>query len=218
MMSTPKTKIPADGPTAAETPPKGKRLRSLDRRRQIVRVASRLLAERGVDHVRMPEVAEAAGVTRAVVYRFFPSRQALMAAILEDFRAALDAGFAARRALFHEQDLSRLIRGFVETLCDVIDEAGPGGFILLNMEGPDPALAALSRTTRDALNQPWLGRLARVLDTKDETTIEIVGELGVASGVAVLMLYVAGRVRREEAVDALARTIRSLLTEFRAPR
>ncbi len=197
----------------SEKPPVGKRLKSLERRRQIIRVASRLLAERGVDHVRMPEVAEAAGVTRAVVYRFFPSRQALLAAVLEDFRDELEKRFEARKALLRGGNLDSTIRGFVEALCDAIDDTGAGGFVLLNMDGPDPALATLSKATRVALNEPWLARVAHVTGG-GEPLVRVVSEIGLATSRAVLGLYIERRITRDEAVLVLSRAIGALLAEF----
>ena len=71
---------------------RGQRLWAKDRRQQLVDVASAIIAREGVDRVRIPEVATAAGVTRPVVYKFFPNRQALLVAVLEDFTDALRAG------------------------------------------------------------------------------------------------------------------------------
>jgi AcrR family transcriptional regulator len=198
---------------ALQAPAAPKRMRSLDRRRQIVRVASRLLAARGVDHVRMPEVAEVAGVTRAVVYRFFPSRQALLAAVLDDFRRELEARFEARRGLLRGTNLDSTVRGFVEAICEAIDASGAGGFILLNMDGPDPELGRLSRETRVALNRPWLARVGHVTGGGDRL-VTVVSEIALATSRAVLGLYIEQRLTRDEAVEALSRAVRALLAEF----
>ncbi len=217
--TTRRKKAPAPRPSTPRSPgasvAPGKRLKSLDRRRQIVRVASALLAERGVDHVRMPEVAEAAGVTRAVIYRFFPSRKALLAAVLEDFREELERRFGERTDLLRGSDLDSTIRGFVEALCDAIDDTGAGGFVLLNMDGPEPDLARLSRETRRALNDPWIARVANVTGG-DPRIVAVVSEMGLATSRAVLMLYIERKLSRDEAMRVLGRAIRALLAEFRA--
>jgi AcrR family transcriptional regulator len=201
---------------AALAPVHNRRLRSRDRRRQIVRVASDLLALRGVDHVRIPEVAASAGVTRAVVYRFFPSRQALLGAVLEDFRRDLEQRFAERAALLRgaRRVTNAIVQSFVMACCDAIDAAGAGGFILLNMDGPDPELASMSRATRAALNQPWLARVANVTRASGPM-LSAVSAMAVASSRAVLTLYIERRITREQAVEALARGTRALLAEFR---
>ena len=98
--------------------------------------------------------------------------------------------------------------------CDAIDATGAGGFILLNMDGPDPELAALSRATRDALNRPWLARVANVTRAP-APMLSAVSAMAVSSSRAVLMLYVEKRITREQAGEALTRGTRALLAEFR---
>lgn len=192
----------------------GTRLRSADRRKQIIRVASDLLAARGVDHVRFPEVAEAAGVTRAVVYRFFPSRQAILVALLEEFRHDLEQRYAERAVLLRDmRQIGEALRAFTEASCDAIDSAGPGGFILLGMDGPDPDTAAFARATRDALYRPWLTRVANVTGIR-EPMLAAVSQMTVASSRAALTLYLERRLTREQTVDAVTRGIRALLDEF----
>ena len=62
------------------------RLSPEDRHQQLLRVASDIIAHDGVDNVRSPYVASAAGVTRPVVYKFFTNRHELIKGVLEDFR------------------------------------------------------------------------------------------------------------------------------------
>jgi AcrR family transcriptional regulator len=199
----------------AAVKPARKRLAAADRRRQIVRVASALLASHGVEHVRMPEVAEAAGVTRAVVYRFFPSRKALLTAVLLDFEEELLSRFRQRVELLEDgRNVETAIRGFGEASCEAVDAAGPGGWLLLNMDGPDPELADVVRSTREALHRPWLARVAR-FTRAGEPTATIVSGMAVAMSRAALSLYISGAVTRERAVDSLGRGVRALLEEFR---
>ena len=188
---------------------------AIERRRQIVRVASRLLAERGIDHVRIPEVAERAGVTRAVVYRFFTSRQELLSAILVDFRGEIERRYAERSALLRDgRPIDVAVRGFIAATCDAIETTGAGGFVLLNMDGPDPELAALSRATREALNEPWLARVANVTDV-DRVMATAISAMSVASSRAVIALFLEGTITRDQAADVLARGVDALLAEFR---
>lgn len=55
-----------------------------DRRRQLVRAASRLFAERGFRAVSMEDLAAEAGVSGPAVYRHFASKEALLADLLID--------------------------------------------------------------------------------------------------------------------------------------
>jgi AcrR family transcriptional regulator len=52
-------------------------------------VAARVLSEDGAPALEITTVAARAGVTRPVVYRFFPTRTALLVGVLEDFESDL---------------------------------------------------------------------------------------------------------------------------------
>jgi AcrR family transcriptional regulator len=53
-------------------------------RRRVLAAAARLFAERGVDHVSMDAVAEAAGVGKGTVFRRFGDKAGLAAALLDE--------------------------------------------------------------------------------------------------------------------------------------
>ncbi|WP_280331234.1 TetR/AcrR family transcriptional regulator [Nocardia wallacei] len=60
-----------------------RRLSAEDRRTVLVEAGARLFAERAYDAVLMEDVAAAAGVSRALVYRHFPSKRQLFIAVYE---------------------------------------------------------------------------------------------------------------------------------------
>jgi AcrR family transcriptional regulator len=70
-----------------------RRLPSEERRATIVEAAGRLFGDRGYAGTRLEDVAEAAGVTKPILYRHFDTKQALYLALLERHRDDL-AGFA----------------------------------------------------------------------------------------------------------------------------
>ena len=59
------------------------------RRAAILRAAAAAFAERGFADTSMDDVAAAAGITRLIVYRHFPSKEALYVAVLEGVRDRL---------------------------------------------------------------------------------------------------------------------------------
>lgn len=125
----------ADQPSASISvlEPQGER-----RRRQLVEIAARVIEQEGVDAVRIPYIAELAGVGRTALYRYFPRREDLLDAVFADFDERLrervePAAFAeALRAL--RTASSDAIPASTERLFgaiwEVLDECGPAGLIL----------------------------------------------------------------------------------------
>ncbi|HEX8502215.1 MAG TPA: TetR/AcrR family transcriptional regulator [Pyrinomonadaceae bacterium] len=73
----------ADGPAAgAQQQPAG-RMCADDRRLQIVRVALRLFSERGFRGTTTKEIAQAAGVSEAIIFRHFATKDDLYTAIID---------------------------------------------------------------------------------------------------------------------------------------
>lgn len=72
-----------DAPTLpAQTPPGG-RMPAEDRRRQLVRVAVRLFSEHGFRGTTTKEIAHAAGVSEAIIFRHFATKDELYSAIID---------------------------------------------------------------------------------------------------------------------------------------
>lgn len=72
--------------TAAGVPPTtatGGRMAAEERRSQIVRVAMRLFSERGFRGTTTKEIAHAAGVSEAIIFRHFATKEELYAAIID---------------------------------------------------------------------------------------------------------------------------------------
>ncbi|MFF0009870.1 TetR/AcrR family transcriptional regulator, partial [Streptomyces tibetensis] len=59
------------------------RLSPADRRAQLLAVGARMFAARPYEDVLMDDVAQQAGVSRALLYRYFPSKHALFAAVYQ---------------------------------------------------------------------------------------------------------------------------------------
>src|ERR1700742_1373180 len=104
--------------------------RAAENRVALLRAASRLFRQRGIDGVGVAEVAKAAGLTHGALYAHFPSKDALVA---EAFSYGVDTNMAAvqaaagnRHATF-EQNLDELLspdaRDRMETGCPMTASA-----------------------------------------------------------------------------------------------
>jgi AcrR family transcriptional regulator len=69
-----------------------------DRRRRVIGSAVELASEGGYDLVQMRDVAARAGVALGTIYRYFESKDQLLAAALAEWTAELERGLEARPA------------------------------------------------------------------------------------------------------------------------
>jgi AcrR family transcriptional regulator len=60
-----------------------------ERRRQLLELGAELFARHGYDELSMAGIARAAGISKALLYHYFPSKQAYFAATLEQAAAEL---------------------------------------------------------------------------------------------------------------------------------
>ncbi|MFD4586821.1 TetR/AcrR family transcriptional regulator [Streptomyces sp. NPDC058434] len=109
-----------------------------ERRQQLIGVALELFSHRSPDEVSIDEIAAAAGISRPLVYHYFPGKQSLYEAALR--RAAED--LANRFTERHEGPLGGRLLRVMRRFFDFVDEHGPG-FSALMRGGP----AAGSGTT-----------------------------------------------------------------------
>ncbi len=102
-----------------------------ERRQQLIGVALELFSARSPDEVSIDEIAAAAGISRPLVYHYFPGKQSLYEAAL---RRAADE-LAGRFVEPHEGPLSERLLRVMRRYFDFVDEHGPG-FSALMRGGP----------------------------------------------------------------------------------
>ncbi|MFE2511764.1 TetR/AcrR family transcriptional regulator [Streptomyces naganishii] len=112
-----------------------------ERRQQLIGVALELFSRRSPDEVSIDEIASAAGISRPLVYHYFPGKLSLYEAALQ--RAADD--LAARFAEPHEGPLGARLLRVMRRYFDFVDDHGPG-FSALMRGGP-----AVGSSTTNAL-------------------------------------------------------------------
>ena len=188
------------------------RLNPEERQQQLLRVTSDIIATDGVDNVRIPYVAAAAGVTRPVVYKFFPNRHELIKGVLEDFREDY-----TRRVPDVDQpndvDIATTARAFIDAACDTIEARGSGGWQLLRSVGPDQEITAISKEFRRQLVQPWLAPL-RALTGVGEDEAFALADVMVSGAGEILQRWIDGDFSRQQVATLLGRIILAVLNEF----
>ncbi|GAA3495697.1 TetR/AcrR family transcriptional regulator [Streptomyces prasinosporus] len=131
-----------------------------ERRQQLIGVALELFSRRSPDDVSIDEIASAAGISRPLVYHYFPGKLSLYEAALK--RAADD--LASRFAEPHEGPLGARLLRVMGRFFDFVDDHGPG-FSALMRGGPavgSSATNALIDSVRQAAYDQMLSHLGVV--------------------------------------------------------
>ena len=112
----------------AKTPPRSRKS-SEERRSQILREAARCFGTRGFRGTTTRDVAAAVGITEAALYRHFPGKEAIYAAIL-DARMAVPEVIAALAPAARERDDRRVFTELASAIFGAV-EADPSFLRLL---------------------------------------------------------------------------------------
>jgi AcrR family transcriptional regulator len=183
------------------------------RRRQLIAEAGNLLTLHGIEQVQITEVAERAGVSRPLVYRLFPTRQALLRAVLEDFTEFLGARFQEALKRGEAASIEALTTAFVEACCDSIEQKGSGPWLLLEPRSADPELCSMGREVFVELLDPWQKQLGFFLGVPANRAFYVLWII-VSAGRATLAGWIDGTVDRARAVADATRVVTALLSTF----
>ncbi|MCB5182313.1 TetR/AcrR family transcriptional regulator [Streptomyces antimicrobicus] len=146
--------------------PPRQRLTPAERRAQLLAVGARHFAAHPYDDVRMEEVAVSAGVSRALLYRHFPTKHALFAAV---YQQAADQLLAETRLDPADSLTDQLTQGMDVHLDYFV--ANRNAVLAANrVLAGDPVIQTIMTNELDALR----ARLLTVLPLADDTTREAV--------------------------------------------
>lgn len=165
-----------------------------ERRQQLIGVALELFARRSPDEVSIDEIAAAAGISRPLVYHYFPGKLSLYEAALK--RAAQD--LAGRFVEPREGSLGGRLLRVMRRYFDFVDDHGPG-FAALMRGGPavgSSTTNALIDSVRQAAYEQILSHLD-VLEAPPRLELLVRSWISLAESTALLWLD-GRRIPREE--------------------
>ncbi|MCX5269538.1 TetR/AcrR family transcriptional regulator [Streptomyces sp. NBC_00199] len=165
-----------------------------ERRQQLIGVALDLFAQRSPDDVSIDEIAAAAGISRPLVYHYFPGKLSLYEAALK--RASED--LAERFTEPHEGPLGARLLRVMHRFFDFVDAHGPG-FSALMRGGP----AVGSSTTNalvDSVRQIAYEQILSHLEVTDPPPrLELVVRSWISLAESTALIWLDGRrIPREE--------------------
>ncbi|MFF0832888.1 MULTISPECIES: TetR/AcrR family transcriptional regulator [unclassified Streptomyces] len=156
-----------------------------ERRQQLIGVALELFSRRSPDEVSIDEIASAAGISRPLVYHYFPGKLSLYEAALK--RASED--LASRFAEPHEGPLGARLLRVMRRYFDFVDEHGPG-FSALMRGGPavgSSTTNALIDSVRQAAYEQMLSHLG-VTDAPPRLELVVRSWISLAESTALIWL------------------------------
>lgn len=139
------------------------RTRPEDRRRQLLDVAEELLEHSGSDALRMDTLANAAGVTRPVVYSHFENRDGLIIALLERHAARIASRDDDSEGL-HQREFRDLIEDATRSYLETSVEHGPAMRALVSGAHLSPSIEAARRRIWDSGVDKWSTKYSDFFD------------------------------------------------------
>ncbi|MFF7978982.1 TetR/AcrR family transcriptional regulator [Streptomyces sp. NPDC007901] len=159
-----------------------------ERRQQLIGVALELFSRRSPDEVSIDEIAAAAGISRPLVYHYFPGKLSLYEAALKRASEDLAGRFDEPREGPLGARLLRVMRRFF----DFVDEHGPG-FAALMRGGPavgSSATNALIDSVRQAAYEQILTHLEV---TEAPARLELVIRSWISLAESTALIWLDGR-------------------------
>ncbi|MFE2063856.1 TetR/AcrR family transcriptional regulator [Streptomyces sp. NPDC059467] len=159
-----------------------------ERRQQLIGVALELFSRRSPDEVSIDEIAAAAGISRPLVYHYFPGKLSLYEAALK--RASED--LAGRFAEPQEGPLGARLLRVMRRYFDFVDEHGPG-FAALMRGGPAVGSSATNALI-DSVRQAAYEQILSHLDvTEAPARLELVVRSWISLAESTALIWLDGR-------------------------
>ncbi|WP_433200042.1 TetR/AcrR family transcriptional regulator [Nocardia sp. CA-107356] len=124
------------------------RLSPDERRLQLITLGAKMLGDRAIEDISITEIAEEAGISRGLLFHYFPTKQDFQLAIVRHANAELLERVAPDRSL----GVSEMLRDSIERYIEYVSE-NRNSYVSL-LRGPasvTPELVPLVDQTRDAI-------------------------------------------------------------------
>ncbi|QCD55525.1 TetR/AcrR family transcriptional regulator [Streptomyces hawaiiensis] len=177
-----------------------------ERRQQLIGVALELFSRRSPDEVSIDEIASAAGISRPLVYHYFPGKLSLYEAALQ--RASDD--LAGRFVEPHEGPLGARLLRVMRRYFDFVDEHGPG-FSALMRGGPAVGSSTTNALVDSVRQAAYVQILSHLGVTNPPARLELVVRSWISLAESTALIWLDGRrIPREELESQLVNDFAAL--------
>jgi AcrR family transcriptional regulator len=152
-------------------PESRRRLSPEDRRNELLALGAEVFGQRPYDDVRIDEIAERAGVSRALMYHYFPDKRAFFAAVV---RAESERLFEATNAPPDpEQSLFDQLRAGVMAYLRYDEEHSHGAWAAyIGIGRSDPVLRGIDDIDNDRQANRIMGRITEAVGLEMDSKVE----------------------------------------------
>ncbi|WP_169721451.1 TetR/AcrR family transcriptional regulator [Brevibacterium album] len=177
-----------------------RRLPRAERRAQLVECATRVIAARGYSSSSMDDVAEAAGISKPVLYQHFDSKLALYLEVVRQASGRLETAILS--ALATEGGTRGRIRATISAFFGFVDDHRDQYTIVFSLDSYEPEARAIVAAVRSRLTAEIARAVAQGVET-DARTAEFIGNTVTSMGESAAR-YVAAdpELDRERAADS----------------
>jgi AcrR family transcriptional regulator len=194
------------------------RLTGDERREHLLHVGVELLGRHGTDDISIDEIARAAGVSKGLLYHYFPTKDDFLLAVLDRSVAEMDRELARDPALSAVEQFERNLDAFLSFV-----EAHAAGYLAVaSARGREPRVQRLIEKRRRRRTDELVALAAILQDAPREQVrtplleAAIEGWLGFSETVIVRWLRDRA-ITRDEVHELLSRALLQLLHEAPAP-
>ncbi|MFE6618276.1 TetR/AcrR family transcriptional regulator [Streptomyces sp. NPDC008086] len=159
-----------------------------ERRQQLIGVALELFSQRSPDDVSIDEIASAAGISRPLVYHYFPGKLSLYEAALKRASDDLAGRFVEPREGPLGARLLRVMRRFF----DFVDEHGPG-FSALMRGGPAVGSTATNALIDSVRQAAYVQILSHLNVENPPARLELVVRSWISLAESTALIWLDGR-------------------------
>ncbi|MFD5312910.1 TetR/AcrR family transcriptional regulator [Streptomyces ardesiacus] len=159
-----------------------------ERRQQLIGVALELFSRRSPDEVSIDEIASAAGISRPLVYHYFPGKLSLYEAALK--RASDD--LAARFVEPGQGPLGARLLRVMGRYFDFVDDHGPG-FSALMRGGPAVGSSTANALVDSVRQSAYVQILSHLDVTEPPARLELVVRSWISLAESTALIWLDGR-------------------------
>ncbi|MEV0368076.1 TetR/AcrR family transcriptional regulator [Nocardia fusca] len=194
--------------TSPEAPAKRVRLSPDERKTQLITLGVKMLGERAIEDISVSEIADRAGISRGLLFHYFPTKQDFQLEVVRHANAELLARVVPDPTL----SLFDMLRDSVGRYIDYVSENRTSYLALLR--GPtssSPELAAMVEQTRHAIVDIILTQVPLSPEEREQPRLVLVVRGWVAFTEETTLSWLRGEsISRDELIELLVESLLAL--------